>query len=99
MVPMTVKLDGATGMVALMAMLLDDEALQAAVDDGNVEAIGIAELMGRIMSRWEAQLGEERRQREPPPKPPKAKPGPKPKGTGSSLCDACNGKHRPHTCR
>jgi hypothetical protein len=96
MVPMTTKLDATTGMLSFMAKLQVNEALQGAVQAGEVEAISIADLISRILGTWGAQLKEEQRQqqlrelaRHPPPKPARVR---------DPTCAACRGRHRAHTC-
>ena len=54
----------------------------------------VRELSARIASAWSAQLKAELRRRELA-----SRPGPKPSGTGALWCKACQGKHRPHTCK
>ena len=96
MAPMTLKVDHTTGVRESMAQLQATEALQAAAQAGDTQAKRIAELFASILSTWDAQLEEERRQRTPKEQPP-SKPGPKPRPRDPS-CAACKGKHRGHTC-
>ena len=96
MMPMTIVLDRNTSMVEFVSELQTDEALQLAVQAGDVQAAHISHLCARIVSVWRAQLAEERRQRQPPPQP-VGKPGPKLRFKDPK-CRACNGAHRTHTC-
>ena len=57
------------------------------------ESADVRELGARITSTWRAQLQQERRRRELA-----RRPGPKPPPP-SQGCKACQGQHRPHTCR
>ena len=54
----------------------------------------VRERSARIASAWSAQLEAELRRRELA-----SRPGPKPSGTGAPGCKACQGRHRPHTCK
>ena len=63
-VPITAQLESTTGILALMRELSTDEIVQAAVEAGSGEAGQAASLIMRIISVWEAQLEEERQQRD-----------------------------------
>ena len=104
--PMTSKLDETTGFVAFMAELSGHKTVQAAVQAGVEEAVHATALITRIKSTWEAQLSEEQKQRDAAQArqqsgrrgadaegPPKKKPPKDPN------CLACQGRHRPHTCK
>ena len=100
-VPMTSQLDAATGMLSCLSTLAADEAVQEAVHAGAEVAVEAAGMIARIISVWEAQLEEERKQRSAHPPVPTAKPAPAPKAprVKDPFCLACQGKHRAHTCR
>ena len=104
MVPMTIKLDETTGFVAFMAGLSSDETVQAAVEAGAEAAVQMVRLIARIRSTWEAQLGEEQKQLEATRqrlmrRDANAEVVPKKKSPKDPNCLACQGRHRPHTCK
>ena len=103
MVPMTCKLDETTGFVAFMAGLSSDETVQAAVEAGAEAAVQTVTLITRIVSTWGAQLGEEQKQLDASRqrlvrRDANAEVAPKQKPRDPN-CLACQGRHRPHTCK
>ena len=102
-VPMTSKLDDTTGFVAFMAELSGQETVQAAVQAGAEEAVHATALIARIVSTWEAQLGEERKQRDDAAAKTRqrqdATAAPRQPRQKDPNCLACQGRHRPHTCK
>ena len=99
-VPMTGQLNVATSMLACLAELSADARVRAAVQAGAEEAVEAATLLARITSAWEAQLEEEQRQRDAQRQRnmPAAAPARKEKRKDPN-CLACQGRHRPHTCK
>ena len=103
MVPMTSKLDETTGFVAFMAELSDQEMVQAAVQAGAEDALRATALIARIVSTWEAQLQEEQKQRDDAALKTRqrqdASAAPRQQRQKDPNCLACQGRHRPHTCK
>ena len=62
--PITGQLESTTGICALVRELSTDETVQAAMEAGSEEAAEAATVTKRIVSAWEAQLEEERREQE-----------------------------------
>ena len=103
MVPMTIQLNNSTDMLEFMVLLSTDDTVQAAVQAGVEEAAEVAALAARVVSVWEVQLVDERKQREVSARhvgrqkadadSGKAKKKPK-----DPSCRACQGQHRAHTC-
>jgi hypothetical protein len=106
MVPMTMRLDTTSGMVAFLAELQANETVRAAVQAGAEAAVQAVTLMARIASTWDAQLEEEQKQRDSQirkqlgRRDANADPlNSRVKKKGPDLCAACQGRHRPHTCK
>ena len=99
-VPMTGQLNASTGVLSCLEALSADETLQAAVQAGASEAVEADALLARITSAWKAQLEEEQRQRDAQQQRnlPAAAPARKEKRKDPN-CIACQGRHRPHTCK
>ena len=97
---MTSQLNASTGMLACLAELSADARVRAAVQAGAEEAVEAAALLARITSAWEAQLEEEQRQRDAQQQRNMlaAAPARKEKRKDPN-CLACQGRHRPHTCK
>ena len=101
MVPMTTRLDTTSGMVAFLAELQSNETVRAAAEAGG-EAAEAVTLMTRIASTWDAQLEEEQKQRDTQPQRQQdanSEAAPKRKRPLDPNCLACQGRHRPHTCK
>ena len=106
-VPMTLQLDATSGMSAFFAELQADESVLAAVDAGVEEAVQAVALLARIVSVWERQLGDERRDRDAR----LVRGQRRVHAAGTVCCDvpekrardptcaACQGKHRAHICK
>ena len=100
MVPMTIKLDETTGFVAFLAGLSSEETVQAAVQAGAEGAEWVVTIIARIVSTWRSQLDEEQEQRELARQDSKAAAASnKSKRFKDPNCAACQGRHRPHTCK
>ena len=99
-VRMTGQLNAATHMLACLAELSADARVRAAAQAGVEEAVEAAALLARITSAWKAQLEEEQRQRDAQQQRnlPAAVPARKEKRKDPN-CIACQGRHRPHTCK
>ena len=100
---MTSKLDETTDFVAFMAELSCQEIVQAAVQAGAEEAVHATALIARIASTWEAQLSEEHKQRDAAQaqrrRDANAEAAPRQPRQKDPNCLACQGRHRPHTCK
>ena len=103
MVPMTVQLDTTTGFLAFLVELSTHETVQAAVQAGAEDAMHATALIARIVSTWEAQLSEEHKQRDAAKaqrrRDANAEAAPRQPRQKDPNCLACQGRHRPHTCK
>ena len=102
-VPITRQLEETAGILAFLVGLSADETMQAAVEAGEEEAKQAVTLMARIVSTWEAQLTEEQKQREAAQtrqrRDASAEVAPRQQRQKDPNCLACQGRHRPHTCK
>ena len=104
MAPLTIQLNNSTDMLEFMVSLSTDDAVQGVVRAGVEGAAEVATLATRVVSVWEAQLEDERKQRDASVRhmgrlkadamSEKAKKRPK-----DPSCCACQGQHRAHTCK
>ena len=89
--------------VALMAELLSQEAVQEALQAGAEEAVHATTLIARIVSTWEAQLSEDQTQKDAAQRRQRqdatAEAAPRQQLKQDPNCLACQGRHRPHTCK
>lgn len=103
MVPMTIKLNETTGFAAFLVELSSDETVQAAVQAGAEDAVHATTLIARIVSTWEVQLSEEHKQRDAAQalrrRDANAEAAPRQPRQKDPNCLACQGRHRPHTCK
>jgi hypothetical protein len=103
MAPLTIHLNNSTEMLEFMVSLSTDDTVQAAVLAGVEEAAEVATLAARVVSVWEAQLVDERKQREASARhagrqKADAESGKAKKKPKDPSCRACQGQHRAHTC-
>ena len=103
MVPMTAKLERATGVVAMLAELLGTPQLRAAVVAGDTDAIRISKLIELAVGKWGSQLEEERRAQQQKQDDAAAAVAAREAAAAAKrvkdpTCPACQGRHRPHTC-
>ena len=104
MAPLTIQLNKSTDILNFMVSLSTDGTVQAAVQAGVEGAAEVATLAARVVSVWEAQLEDERKQRDTSVRhmghqkadaeSEKAKKRPK-----DPSCRACQGQPRAHTCK
>ena len=97
--PITGQLESTTGICALVRELSTDETVQAAMEAGSEEAAEAATVATRIVSAWEAQLEEERRQQEAHRQRNTRPAAAQREKRKDPNCRACQGAHRAHTCR
>ena len=86
-----------------MAELLSQEAVQEALQAGAEEAVHATTLIARIVSTWEAQLSEDQTQKDAAQRRQRqdatAEAAPRQQRKQDPNCLACQGRHRPHTCK
>ena len=83
----------------VVRVMTPELASRTGIDDAVARLTGhedarVRESSARILRSWSTQIAAEKQRRKLA-----SRPGPKPSGTGAPGCKACQGQHRPHTCK